>query len=314
MIRTVLGDIPAQNLKHTQCHEHLFLQKGRSFEISPVLWMEDVQKSTQELVDYKQAGGSAVVDAQPVLCGRMAANLVTASQKSGVCVIASTGFHKTRFYAEGSALFSLSEQSLTDLFIDEITQGMCADDDHPQIKIAARAGVLKTAVDAGGLHADKTYEKLFWAALNTAKQTGVPVLCHIEQGADANEVAAFFLDGGIPARKIILCHLDRARYDAAYHRELLQTGVYFDYDTINRTKYLSNEQEIALITGMLAQGFAEQLLLSLDTTNARLRSYGGSMGLDYILTTFVPMLKQAGVSREEILLMTQKNAQRVLDF
>ena len=39
-----------------------------------------------------------------------------------------------------------------------------------------------------------------------------------------------------------------------------------------------------------------------------------SMGLDYILTTFVPMLKQAGVSREEILLMTQKNAQRALDF
>lgn len=39
MIRTVCGDIAAENLGYCQCHEHLFIAKGISGEKIPSLSM-----------------------------------------------------------------------------------------------------------------------------------------------------------------------------------------------------------------------------------------------------------------------------------
>ena len=58
---------------------------------------------------------------------------------------------------------------------------------------------------------------------------------------------------------------------------------------------------------MLELGYAGRLLMSLDTTAARLRSYGGAPGLTDILGRFIPMLMDAGVSRTEIDEITREN-------
>lgn len=311
-VRTVLGDINSEMLGVCQCHEHLFLEMDKSYEISRVLYMDDLKKSTDELKSFRMAGGSLIVDAQPVAAGRMAENLIKASADSCVHIVASTGFHKTVFYYDDSYIFHRDEQYITDLYIAEIEKGMISskkDGFHP---LLACAGMIKTAVDKGGLFADSFYEKLFCAAANAASATGSPVMCHIEQGADAFSIVDFFARKGIGPERLLLCHLDRARYDAAYHKEVLETGAYLEYDTINRTKYLSNEQEIKLICRMIEEGFEDQLLLSLDTTNQRLCAYGGDMGLDYIITEFAPMLKAAGVGDESILKMQSLNARKAL--
>ncbi|NLE67627.1 MAG: hypothetical protein GX608_09420, partial [Lentisphaerae bacterium] len=117
---------------------------------------------------------------------------------------------------------------------------------------------------------------------------------------------------GIEPGRLLICHLDRARYDFAYHKEVLATGVFLEYDTINRPKYLSNREETDLIAAMLEAGFEDRILLSLDTTNARLRAYGADMGLDYILKEFVSLLKAAGAGEGQILKMQSLNAQRAL--
>ncbi|MEI6100430.1 MAG: phosphotriesterase [Eubacteriales bacterium] len=312
MIRTVLGDINSNLPGICQCHEHLFLEMDKSYEISTTLYMDDLKKSTEELMEYRSAGGSLIVDAQPVRAGRMAENLLKASADSGVHIVSSTGFHKAIFYYGDAYIFHKDEQYITDLYIDEIRRGMVSSQKDGFKKLQARAGIVKTAVDAGGVHADKVYEKLFCAAANAALATGVPVLCHIEQKADALEVARFFMDRGIAADRLIICHMDRARYDFAYHRKVLGTGVYLEYDTINRLKYLSNDEEIKLICAMLDAGFEDRLLLSLDTTNQRLRAYGADMGLDYIINEFAPMLKNAGVSDEYLHKMQTCNARDAL--
>lgn len=313
-IRTVLGDIDAGTPGICQCHEHLFVEMDKSYEVSKVLYMDDLEKSTAELKDYHAAGGSLIVDAQPVLAGRMAENLVRASQDSGVHIVSSTGFHKTIFYYDDAYIFHKGEGYITDLYIEEIRHGMTSSRKNGAQKTVARAGIVKVAVDAGGVYADAVYEKLFAAAANAALATGVPVLCHIEQGADALQIARFFMDRGIAANRLILCHLDRARYDFGYHKEVLGTGAYLEYDTINRLKYLSNDQEIALICAMLQAGFEDRLLLSLDTTNQRLRAYGADMGLDYIIRRFTPLLREAGVSDGNLLKMQTQNAREALQI
>ena len=63
-------------------------------------------------------------------------------------------------------------------------------------------------------------------------------------------------------------------------------GCYLCYDSIHRYKYVSEKEELDLIQKILMNGYDSQVVISLDTTNQRLRAYEAKdMGLDYILNT-----------------------------
>ena len=312
-VRTVTGDVSPETLGHCQCHEHIFLEMDKSYEVAPVLYMDDYEKSLAELNDYRAAGGGAIVDAQPVLGGRMAELLEKASAESGVKIIASTGFHKTVFYYEDSYIFKKSADEIARLYIGEIEEGMLSSKQDGAKRLNCRAGQIKTAIDKNGIHADATYEKLFEAAADAALCTGAPVMVHIEQEADALHVVDFFVKKGLGPERLLLCHLDRARYDFGYNKECAQTGAFMEYDTIHRLKYHDDVKEAELIEFMLKEGFAAQMLLGLDTTNARLRSYGAKdMGLDFILKTFIPFMEGRGIGKQIMHEMLVANPQQAL--
>lgn len=308
-IRTTAGDIAQNKLGWCQCHEHMFLKRGKPLELSKSLVMDDYDRSLEELRSYKKAGGVSLVDAQPVYSGRMAEELVSAAAESGVNIIASTGFHKHAFYYDDSPIFSMSEDELARLFIGEINDGMMAKDGS---RLGAKAGIIKVAVDKGGIRATKAYERLFGAAVSAASETGASLLAHFEPDTDAFELIEKMEKAGISPKRLIACHLDRARIDAAYHAEVASAGAFLEYDTINRLKYVSNEAELDLIMNMLDKGFEDSLLLSLDTTNERLRAYGANMGLDYILTVFRQMLGDRGAGAAVVEKLMQDNAARAI--
>lgn len=312
MIRTVTGDIAAKTLGFCQCHEHLFIERCKAFDISPLLLMDDFEKSSAELALYRACGGRSLVDAQPVFAGRMAEYLLVASEKTGVNIIAVTGFHKTLYYSADSYIFRDSAQKIAQLYISEVEQGMFSSMATGSIRLACKAGLIKVAVDSGGIYADATYEKLFEAATCAALETGATIICHVEKGADALDMLMYFVSRGIQSHRIILCHLDRAHYDFAYHKDCLDTGVFLEYDTINRVKYHDDMKEADLICAMVENGYAGQLLLGLDTTRGRLHSYGGDMGLDYLSKTFLPYLMQRGVNKEDCEKMLVANPQEAL--
>ncbi len=311
-IQTVTGTIEKSELGHTQCHEHLFLERGKSAEVSDVLCMEDYEKSKAELLLYKNAGGGTVVDAQPVMCGRMAECMQKASGETGVFLIGSTGFHKTIFYYDDSYIFNKSEDWITRLYVQELQSGMLASRQAGGGKTNAKAGLIKTAVDAGGICKDVVYQKLHHAAAQAHLMTGAPVMCHMEQGANAEEVVDFYLNRGVKAECLMIAHLDRTRYDIGFHKDILSTGVYLEYDTIKRERYHDKRTECTLIQKMIEAGYEKQILLSLDTTRARLKSYGAPFGLDYILVSFLPYLLEKGISRREVYTMTVENPANAL--
>jgi len=312
MVRTVTGDIEAKTLGFCQCHEHLFIERCKSFDSSPLLLMDDLERSSAELELYRSCGGQSLVDAQPGLAGRMAEHLLAASEKTGVNIIAVTGFHKTLFYNDDSYIFRDSAQKISELYISEVEQGMLSSMATGAKRLSCKAGLIKVAVDARGIHADETYEKLFEAAADAAVETGATLFCHVEKGADALGILMFFASRGIQPYRIILCHLDRAQYDFGYHKDCLDTGVFLEYDTINRVKYHDDAKEADLICEMVESGYADQLLLGLDSTRGRLHNYGGDMGLDYLSKTFRPYLIQRGVKKEECEKMLVANPQEAL--
>jgi phosphotriesterase-related protein len=307
-IRTVTGDIDPKMLGWCQCHEHIFVADGPSRAVSPALYMDDFDKSLAETRLYQNAGGSAFVDAQPHGCGRMAANLKKVSEQTGVHIIACTGFHKTEFFEDADWLARQSEDALTRIYMQEVTTGM-----DGGTGLTARAGLIKCAAVPGLNHASPLYEKLFAAAGNAARETGAALFVHFDPDADAMKLLEYFRARSIPPERLILCHLDRAKYDAAYHMELASAGVFLEYDTIHREKYHSDEKELKLIEAMLVMGYASNLLLGLDTTNQRLKSYGAPFGLDDILTRFRFLLAER-VGNDLVNCIMIDNPQKALSF
>ena len=138
-------------------------------------------------------------------------------------------------------------------------------------------------------------------------------MLHTEAGAQAPEAVKLCFQMGLSPGQIIVCHADRQASDFTPHEEIARLGVYLDYDTIGRFKYHSDEAEIALIRHMVDKGWGDQLMLALDTTAQRLTSYGGEIGLCYLLDVFFPKLLVAGFCKEEIDAFSVKNCRRLFE-
>lgn len=322
-IITVQGAVTPEELTFCQCHEHLAISKGLSFQKNPALLIDDPDKSLQEARNLVQAGGSLVVDAQPGGCNRMENLLYSISRNSGLHIVASCGFHKLCFYPENHWIFRMKEDSLFQFFLDELTNGMYSNidasenpydhqnfTDTPCTHTSFQAGIVKMALDQENL--SPRYCTLFKAGAKAAILADVPIMIHIESGSDPVTLFYFLKDLGVSSEKIIFCHMDRAVSDLSVHKRLLSEGIFLEYDTIGRFKYHSDLYEIELFKTMINAGYEKQLLFSLDTTRARLKSYDTSaIGLDYLLKVFVPLMKKHGITSEQILKISRNNFIRV---
>ncbi|MDR1143789.1 MAG: hypothetical protein LBK77_06165 [Spirochaetaceae bacterium] len=298
LITTVLGDISPDSLGFCQSHEHLYISFAHSVPAEQLI--DDPGKSLAELLVYRRVGGRALVDAQPLGCGRSAAVLISLAEQSSLHIIASTGFHKLSYYPADHWIHSAGEDVLAELFIEELTRGMYLDGGgaFPKKQGSARAGQIKTALDTEGLI--PRYRTLFGAAARAALKTGRPLMVHVEKGSNPLEPADFLEKTGVPANRVIYCHPDRAVPDPAVHRELCRRGSWLEYDTIGRPGYHDDEKELSLVMGLLEAGYGDRLLMSLDTTRARLGSYGGVPGLAYIIEKFIPLMRDRGIDPKRI--------------
>ena len=87
-------------------------------------------KSLEEAKRFHLAGGQSFIEAQPCGANRMALELRSLSEDSGVHIIASTGFHKLCFYPKEHWIRTLPPSDLEELFVRELTEGMFVDADQ----------------------------------------------------------------------------------------------------------------------------------------------------------------------------------------
>jgi phosphotriesterase-related protein len=305
-VETVLGPVDALSLGHCQPHEHLFVRDTPAAEKNPALRIDDEEKSLRELLNYRAAGGGMILDAQPFGAGRDAMALSRLSRKSGVHIITVTGYHRPMFYPPDAFLFQADEGALFERFLMELQVGIT--DDFTRLPV--RAGAVKAALGPEGpVGRDRT---LLRAAAKAAAQAHVSLVLHPEAGAGAVEAVHLAERMGLDPARVLVCHADRQADDFRPHEEIAKTGAYLEYDTIHRLKYHDDASEIRLILHMLEMGFRDRLLLSLDTTAARLHHYGGEIGLNYLLETFLPALSRAGVPAADIRQITHANPARAL--
>lgn len=299
IIRTVLRDIPPEP-RYCQSHEHIWISPEMLGGSSPVLPIDSFQASENELKCYRSLGGEMLVDAQPVNAGGSPRVLAELSAAADVSVIASTGFHKLCFYRDDSPVFTKSTGELSEEFCKDIRDGRC--------------GIIKMAADRDTFRG--RYAVLHLAAASAALKTGAHLICHVEQGADPFDIIGFYGEHGVSPESLILCHCDRAVPDSAVLLSVLRHGVYLEFDTVARPKYHNDGYEIKLIQTVCDAGFSDRLLLGLDTTRQRLRSYGdpSAPGLDYIITRFIPQLIGSGIPAGTVDMFMKHNPAGALSF
>ena|SRR5436190_461889 len=311
-IRTVLGDIPSSSLGACYAHEHVVIDKSYATQLAPDIYLPSVENGIRELADFKAAGGGAMIDCMPCDAGRNIEKLAAVSKGSGVHLVAPTGLHRTRFYPEGHWRYRWDAQAMADLFVDEIERGIDANDcAGPELRRTPyKAGILKIASDAAVL--DDAERAAFEAVASAHRRTGCPVITHCEAARGIEQVA-FLGSRGVEPRNLVLSHTDR-HPDPAYHRDLLKTGVYLEYDRVFRGSLDDANPTLKLFAAMVKE-FPAQLMLGTDGARASYwRSYGGKPGLDYLLREFSDRAKTLGVTDAELKAVFVDNPARAYAF
>ncbi len=144
-IRTILGPISPDELGFTDAHGHLIMDRDLIVAKHPDFKIADVDKVIEEVTQFMQAGGRAMVEMSPIGCGRNPRAMVEISEKTGLHVIACTGLQKAEFYLDSHWRSFYTTRQMADLFIQEIEQGMDANSyNGPYLdRTTAKAGVIK---------------------------------------------------------------------------------------------------------------------------------------------------------------------------
>jgi len=290
-IQTVLGEISADELGVTYCHDHLYFMPPEPLAAQDVdMRLDSVEAAINELESFKQAGGNALVEMTTLEMGRDPRKMKAISRAAGVHVIAATGYNQGKFCEA-----FIREKSVDDLAREEI-QDLMVGMDGTDI----RAGVVKAS---SGFNQISTAEhKLFEAAAIAYQETGAPVSTHTEKGTMALEQIRILTAGGVAPEHIIIGHSDR-NMDWAYFQAMADRGGMIGFDQIAKEKYAPDEVRLDFIKRLIAAGYGKQIMLSLDM--ARRSSwpsfgFGNGPGLTFVLWRFVPWMLQSGVSREAV--------------
>ncbi|MGO1532209.1 MAG: phosphotriesterase family protein [Micrococcaceae bacterium] len=220
-VNTVLGRIPAEELGFVAIHEHIGYGMPGS-ELDTQWWKTPEQRyeeTVPKLRAYHEYGGGTLVDATGICNGRDVDYYKSLSAKTGVNIVACTGFvggdTVLPYFAQASVAY------LTQLFIHEITVEIGS--------TGARAGIIKVGVSRGGKMTDLD-KKVYRAAARAAAQTGVPILTHL--AIDAVPAIQIFEEEGLDLDRVLFGHVDDGpNWSITPHDLILERGGRLGFDT-----------------------------------------------------------------------------------
>lgn len=308
IIRTVRGDISPADLGFTLGHEHVVAHPP-AFVTDPDLHFDDEVEAGVDLEEFRMLGGGALIEMTTVDYGRDAPALLRLSERSGIHIVAATGFNKGKFADRISSRFTVDE--MTCWMVADITQGMRDITRPDETAIPAKAGLIKASSSLDGVTVDEG--RVFEAAIAAFHQTGAPISTHTERARFALEQIRILTDGGVAPASVLIGHLD-FRPDTGFLTEVAQTGVYIGIDQFGKSKYLPDERRVELVEALAARGHLRQLLLSGDVARRSSRAIRGGPGYAHLQRHIAPMLSARGMSPAAMTTIFQENAARFLSF
>jgi phosphotriesterase-related protein len=298
-VNTVLGPIPTEELGFVAFHEHIgYGMPGCELDTK---WWKRPEQAYEETVpklrQFREYGGGTFVDATGICNGRDIDYYKTLSAKTGVHIVACTGFVSGNtalpFFADASVEYLQAQ------FVHEITVGIG--------DTGAKAGIIKIGVSRGGRMTDLD-KRIYRAAARAAVSTGVPIFTHL--AIDAEPAVDIYREEGLPLDRVLFGHVDDgSNYQATRDTWIAQQGgrLGFDewgYETESPDAPFwarPRQDRLDHFLRILGMGYADQLLLSADANCSPL-GWPGVKGhsVNYLFEDLIPDLRAAGIDDSTI--------------
>lgn len=298
-VMTVTGAVNGRDLGFTLPHEHVFLNLMREHRATGLL--HDPRLMERELRDFQAAGGTTLVECTNMGLGRDPAALRAMAEATGLNIVMGCGLYRDP-YIDRRWTDERSIDEIAEVIVRDLTEG--ADD------TSVRAGII------GEIGADQWYvsaleERSFRAAARAHLETGITVTTHASRWPVGRAQLEILMNEGVDPSRVIVGHTDTVPI-IEYHEELAELGAWVQYDSIRGQSSYDTEIRLGYVLHMIRGGHVERLLLSQDVCNRTHLSAGGGTGYSYIARTFLDLLRDKGVSEDEVRLMTVDNPRRAL--
>jgi phosphotriesterase-related protein len=257
--------------------------------------LDDPEAITDELRDFRTAGGMALAEVTVHGLGRDVAVLRDISTRTGVHVIATSGFYVEECHPDFVSRWSVQE--LAEFLVRELTAGADGTD--------VRTGLLKFAASRPVIEGPE--EKCARAVAVAQKRTGFAITTHtsgcirfeVEGGNLGRQQLDLFEAEGVDPARVIIGHTD-GKADVRQLTALARRGAYIQLDMIGKTHWLRDETRVELVCRLADLGYEDRLLLASDFCSLIDLKASGGNGYDHVLRDFVPRLRKAGFDDEPV--------------
>ena len=348
---TVQGEIDPEKLGMVLPHEHILIDLRNQFSEPPEVtkkqlsgqqvnidnmgvlrrnpWalidnlvINDMSIAEEEVLEYKRAGGDTIVDVTNIGLGRDPVALRRISRATGVNIIAGCSYyyHDTHPKDMGSKT------------VEDIKNQIICDIETGMDETGIRAGVIGEIGVSQDMHVDE--RKVLAASGRAQAETGAGVQVHIFPWGKGGgkplgmEALSILVKHGADPEKVSINHVDVAmdiRLD--YCIEILETGAYVEFDNFGHEFYVDKAnrkfipgpfaldfQRVDAIKKLIDRGYLSKILVSTDICHKTLLHHYGGWGYDHIPTNIVPMMKDKGITGEQINTLLRVNPVNFLDI
>lgn len=297
-IVSVTGNISPDQLGTTLPHEHVLVDFIGAQKVSRQRYERDEVFSVvlPQLKRLRAAGCQTLVECTPAYLGRDPLLLKRLADASGVTILTNTGYYGAR---QGKFLpahaFEETADQLAERWLDDCREGIEGS--------GIRPGLIKIGVDGGSL--TNVNRKLVQAAARTHLRCGLTIAAHTGDGQAALEQMAILRDEGVDPSAWIWVHAQNEQ-NGDLHLRAGRQGAWVEFDGVGPN---SIERHLRLVETMRRHELLDRVLISHD---AGWYSVGEPRGGDFrpydtLFTKFLPALRKAGFSNDDIERLTRTN-------
>ncbi|HEY9389840.1 MAG TPA: hypothetical protein VIR27_08745 [Mycobacteriales bacterium] len=296
---TVAGPIDSAEIGTTLMHEHLFINLLREYRGDGLL--NDPRLAAEECARFAALGGRTVVDCTNGSMGRDPELLRQVSTEAGINIVMGSGHYRVPYldagWMDAHSVDEVAEQIVVDLTVGVADTGI-------------RAGII------GEIGADKWYvsaheERSFRAAARAHRRTGVTISTHAARWPVGLAQLDLLAEEGVDPARVIVGHCDTVPIPE-YHLDLARRGAYVQFDNIRGLTTYDLERQVEYVLGMRRAGYLDRVLLSHDVCLRSHLAISKGPGFTLVMSDFLPRLRSAGLSQEEVRVIMVDNPRRAL--
>lgn len=307
-INGVLGPIDTAELGFTLMHEHV-LVANHSMRKAFSDWIDCAERvafAVGEIEAARERGVRTIVDLTPINLGRDIRVIGEVAEKSGIQMIAATGF----YWHEEPWFVGWEADRLVEWLLRDIERGI----EGTNVK----AGIIKCATDVHGV--TELNRKLLTVAARLHRASGVPISTHTSvhnrSGLAQQEV---FGAEGVDLSRVVIGHCGDSD-DLEYLEAILARGSFIGMDRFGLNQLLSFEKRVETVAALCRKGYSSRMVLSHDACcgidwfpGMDFSKVMPQWNFRHLCDDVLPALRKAGVSDAQILEMTVANPRRIFE-